>query len=105
MDLLKIRLFGSSRCDRCLIIKQSLKYYDLPYDYIDIDDPKNDKLCDILNIDEIPVLQILNTSNNSVVRSHIGIIDPMKLLKSISSKKTIYNKEDGKNKGCKNCYD
>lgn len=105
MELLKIRLFGSSDCNNCNILKQSLKYYDLSYDFVDVNDKKNDKLCDILNIDEIPVIQILNSSNNKVIASHTGIIDPMKFLKRISGSKKISTSNNKKNKGCDTCYD
>lgn len=109
MNLLKIRLFGSSSCENCKIIKQSLKYYDISYDFIDVDDTKNEKLCDLLNIEEIPVIQIINSSNNSVIRSHTGLIDPMKFIRSTSNyvqKRLDDNRKNNANKkGCKNCYD
>lgn len=105
MELLKIRLFGSSDCNNCNILKQSLKYYDLSYDFVDVNDKKNDKLCDILNIDEIPVIQILSSSDNRVISSHIGLIDPMKFLKRFSASKNISKSRNSNKKGCNNCYD
>lgn len=81
-SFLKFRMFGSADCDKCKSMQKIMEHHQLVYDFIDANDDKNDKLCDLFNIDELPVIQILDTSRrNLVIAFKIGLVDPMKMLK------------------------
>lgn len=110
---LKLRVFGTSNCDNCKMLQKSLAHYDLPFDFIDANDIKNERLCDFFSVDEMPVIQVLDSRNNAVIASHIGLIDPMKLFKKASlifkqSNTKTFNlsktKENRKG-GCQSCGD
>jgi hypothetical protein len=57
----------------------------LGYEYIDVDDPANDKMADDHHVDELPQIEAYFTKINKVFYKHIGYINPVQFLeKSIS---------------------
>lgn len=84
---MKVRFFGSNKCEDCLKIFVLLEKYGINYDYYDGHDIENDdvyNMCEEQNIDQLPHLQIINSSNQ-VLSEHIGPIDEKSFIKYISS--------------------
>lgn len=109
---LKMRMFGSKDCETCDMMKKAMKHHGLAYDFIDVDDPKNQKIVDFFDVDEMPLVQVLDNRSNTVIAFHAGWIDPMKFLKKAGSlvseqKKTgAFNlSQQKKKRRCSDCYD
>lgn len=109
---LKIRMFGSKDCENCDMMKKAIKHHGLTCDFIDVDDPKNQKLVDFFDVDEMPLVQVLDGRNNAVIAFHTGWIDPMKFLKRAGSLMNQQNKtgtfnlsQQKKKRRCSDCYD
>ena len=73
---MKVRFFGSSECMECLQIFVFLEKYQIDYNYYDGHDMDDDvyDICEDQNVNELPHLQIIDSSNQ-VVLEHIGPID------------------------------
>lgn len=75
-----IRFFGSEDCDKCKSLKKAFEFHALGYEYIDVDDPSNEKLCDDHLVDELPQLEAYFTKINKVFFKHVGYINPLQFL-------------------------
>lgn len=114
---LKMRIFGASDCDHCKMLQKSMQHHGLAFDFVDANDPKNERLCDFFDVDKLPLLQILDSRTSAVVAFHSGLIDPMKFLERTASalrgkaktKDGAFNlakiKKDRTHRGCSGCYD
>jgi len=79
---MKVRFFGSSECKDCLQIFVWFEKYCIEYKYYDGHDIENDdvyNMCEEQNIDELPHLQIIDSSDQ-VISEHIGPITEKALL-------------------------
>lgn len=120
-----IRFFGSEECDKCKSLKKAFEFHGLGYDYIDVEDPSNDKLCDERQVDELPHLEAYFTKINKVFFKHVGYINPIQFLEksieksdeldkffaaNVNSAKNNVDMQDiekmmteGKQTGCNSC--
>jgi len=79
MSNIKIRVFGSDECRKCQFYLQFLNISCVEYEYLDVLDFKNDKLCEEYDIDELPYTQIVK--GEEVLLSVTGNINVVWLLR------------------------
>ena len=60
-DAIQFRMISSNTCPKCKHFHKSLTYYKIGFTVYDADDPKNEKQLDKWNIDDMPVMQIIDT--------------------------------------------
>ena len=80
MDNFGIRIFGSAACERCQKVKQMFDEVAVGYQYIDVDDPANEKMCDDHHVDEMPHIEAYYTKIDRVFYTYKGEIGPMEFL-------------------------
>lgn len=80
MDNFGIRIFGAEECDRCQKVKKWFDDAAIGYQYIDANDPANEKLCDDHHVDEMPHIEAYYTNIDRVFYTYKGEIDPMQFL-------------------------
>jgi len=71
---MKIRFFGSSKCEDCSKVFVILEKFQIDYDYVDGHDESDDiaySMCEDNNVEELPHLQFVD-EYNTVVHNHIG---------------------------------
>ncbi len=88
MNSIYIRIFGSSECNECMKLKESLQMHLLSFEFIDVDIEETQDFCDLHNIDKIPRTQAYTKNDNkeNIIIDISGYISPQLLMSKISSK-------------------
>jgi thioredoxin-related protein len=79
------RIFGSDSCKTCSKMKKAMDFYGFYYDFIDVDDDKNEALCDKFNVDDIPHIQALSEKTGEVHVQYVGYISPIAFFNLLAS--------------------
>jgi len=79
-----IRLFGSKGCPECRDLISFMKKNKISYVYIDAmsDDPYEDAICEVYNVDELPHIQKLN-EEGEVAKQGIGFEESIKIINNL----------------------
>jgi glutaredoxin len=85
MSIIKFRIFGSQTCKDCIKLKKALEIYAIDFDFIDTDDPKNDKLCDDNKVIDLPHLQAYQVTDGRVIIQRQGYVSPLAFLRDLSA--------------------
>jgi arsenate reductase-like glutaredoxin family protein len=73
-----IRIFGSKACENCQALIKAFHAAKVAYSYVDVNDDKNEALCDQFEIKKLPHIQIM--SGRKVVIEKSGYIQPQAVL-------------------------
>jgi hypothetical protein len=80
MEEIAIRVFGSEKCVVCKSVKKAFEFYAIKYDYVDADDPQNEKFCDDHNVEELPHIEAFFPKINKTFYVKKGYISPTTFL-------------------------
>ena len=72
--LLKTRIIGSRDCPKCAIMKSICEKYKISYEMYDADVQENQKQLDEWNIEEMPVIQIIDEFGKKLHQFMPGIV-------------------------------
>lgn len=79
----RIRIFGSAHCDKCDLLKKLFTSVGIEFDFIDANDNKNDIICDLNNVDELPHIQAYRVRSKKIIVNYKGFISPKDLIKKM----------------------
>lgn len=80
MENIGVRIFGASDCVKCQAIKKAFDFYAIKFEYVDVNDPQNEKLCDDHNVEELPQIEAYYTKINKVFYVRTGYMSPIQFL-------------------------
>lgn len=98
MQVISVRIFGSEACVRCQALKKAFDFYAIGYEYIDVNDPKNEKLCDDHNVHDLPQIEAFYPNlNNKVFYKKVGYYNPIQFLEnSVKETQELYDPTNSK---------
>lgn len=86
VETIKFRLFGSKDCKTCEKQKKSLRFNGFDFSFIDIDEDKNDQICDKYNVEDVPHLQAYLQETGEILLEYVGYVTPPMFLAMLADK-------------------
>jgi len=71
---MKLRIFGSANCPDCIQATVLIIKSKIPFDYVNVDDPKLEEFCDEHNVIILPHIQFISDSEE-IIFEHIGPLE------------------------------
>jgi hypothetical protein len=86
MSKIVYRIFGSTSCKTCKKMQKAMDFYGFYYEFVDVDDDKNEALCDKFHVDDIPHIQALSEDTGEVHVQYVGYISPIAFFNLLADK-------------------
>ncbi len=83
MKHLKVLIFGSEKCPQCLMQKASFEKILVPFEFVDAMAADNQKLCDRMDVEELPHSICFFEETMKPVHGHKGFIDAQSFMNSV----------------------
>jgi len=74
MEQLKIIIFGSNNCPKCMMQKKEFNSLGVPFEFVDALADENQKLCDHMDVEELPHSICFLEAAMKPVHEHRGFI-------------------------------
>ena len=82
-----IRVFGSNDCEKCKELLRDLQLYKMNFVFVDANDDKNQELCDLHDVDELPHVQVIR--NKNILAQYIGSESVLQIRKLAKKKNNV----------------
>lgn len=102
---IKIRIFGSEKCEMCKRFKNELKSISLPFEFIDAMSEENQEICDKYSVDNLPHIQAFINDSEKIIYEHRGYIQLSYFINNIQKviSKSVKSEVNINKNSCQSC--